>query len=111
MADRPTRPPLMSEERVIADNFDGDARLYAASRALNLQQLTAELTAGDTALAQADRNGLRRVAHVMKSVLMLIGQMALAQQAHALETSAVEAALATWAFDWAQLRTGIRAIA
>ena len=53
--------------------FGGDRALQDAFRASSLQQLPADIEAGDVALARGDLQTLRRVAHSLKSVLALLG--------------------------------------
>lgn len=72
----------------IAAHFGGDESLYRAFRASCLQQFPADLLDGDAAVAAADAARLRRVAHSLKSVLLLLGEDEASATARRLEHAA-----------------------
>ncbi len=80
-----------AERAIIESHFAGQTALFLAYRAGSLQQFPKDIEQGDKALATMDVQGLRRVAHNLKGVLMTLGYPALAGSAKALEDAA-----ATW---------------
>ncbi|MCP5287365.1 MAG: Hpt domain-containing protein, partial [Burkholderiaceae bacterium] len=76
------------EAAAIAAHFGGDATLYRAFRASCLQQFPADLREGDAAVASDDAPRLRRVAHSLKSVLLLLGEEDASATARRLEHAA-----------------------
>ena len=66
----------------------GDAALYRAFLASCLQQFPDDLRQGDAAVAAADAPALRRVAHSLKSVLLLLGEAEASDAARRLEHAA-----------------------
>lgn len=66
-------------------HFGGDATLYEAFRASALVQFAADIAEGERCVGAADLPALRRLAHSLKSVLLLLGDDAAAEQARALE--------------------------
>lgn len=91
-ASRPAPGPRAGETaeqaRAIDESFGGDAALFHAYRARCLQQFPQDLRDGDAALAASDAPALRRVAHNLKSVLLLLGEPDASALARRLETEA-----------------------
>ncbi|MBX3604032.1 MAG: response regulator [Piscinibacter sp.] len=80
-------------------HFGGDAALYTAFRDSALQQFAADIAEGERCAAAADLPALRRLAHSLKSVLLLLGDDAGSEQARALERQAAGGApdsVAAW---------------
>lgn len=73
-------------------HFGGDAALYGAFRASAVTQFAADLAEGERCIAAADLPALRRLAHSLKSVLLLLGDDAAAEEARALERLAAAGA-------------------
>lgn len=76
------------EAAAIATHFGGDAALYRAFREGCLAQFADDLRQGDAALAAGDAPALRRVAHSLKSVLLLLGEDEASATARRLEHAA-----------------------
>ncbi len=93
-AGAPAAPPgtpagtPQGEAAAIASHFGGDAALYRAFRESCLAQFPDDLRQGDAALAAADAPALRRVAHSLKSVLLLLGEAEASDTARRLEHAA-----------------------
>lgn len=85
------------EASAVATHFGGDAALYRAFRAGCLAQFPDDLREGDAAVASANAQQLRRVAHSLKSVLLLLGDDEASATARRLEHAAE-------AGDWAACR-------
>jgi DNA-binding NarL/FixJ family response regulator len=73
-------------------HFGGDAALHEAFRASAVLQFAADLAEGERCAAAADLPALRRLAHSLKSVLLLLGDEPAAEQARALERLAAAGA-------------------
>lgn len=76
------------EAATVAAHFGGDVMLYRAFRASCLQQFPDDLREGDAAVAAGDAAKLRRVAHSLKSVLLLLGETDTSATARRLEHAA-----------------------
>ena len=74
--------------RAIENHFGGSASLYDAFRASSLAQFAEDLEAGDRACREGDAAALRRLAHSLKTVLLLLGADAASSSARALEQAA-----------------------
>lgn len=112
---RPGAPALTPTAPVpidpVAQHFGGDRALYENFRAGCLARFADDVAEGDAACRVADAATLRRVAHGLKAVLALIGEPALAAQAHQLEDAT--AALAPGQPlppGWAELAQGLRGL-
>jgi len=81
-------------------HFGGDQALYDGYRAGCLRQFAADAAAGDAACAARDAQALLRLAHNLKSVLLLLGHESASAQAsqleHAASIGAWDAALPLW---------------
>lgn len=75
----------------VLQHFGGDRGLYESFRVGCLQRFADDLAQGNMAIASGDATSLRRVAHGLKAVLELLGQVDLSAQARRLED-----ALAAW---------------
>ncbi|RVT49284.1 response regulator [Rubrivivax albus] len=78
----------VSAAAAIDAHFGGDAALYRAFLASCLLQFPDDLRQGDAAVAAADAPSLRRVAHSLKSVLLLVGEAEASDTARRLEHAA-----------------------
>lgn len=79
--------------------FGGDEGLYRAFCETSEPQFLVDAALGDAAQARGDLAELRRVAHSLKSALLLTGRPRLSQTAHAVELLAARGdtqALAAW---------------
>ena len=102
---RTLRPPLRDEAFALHAHFNGSASLFGAFKASSHAQFAADIQDGDAALAAADQASLRRLAHSLKTVLLLLGDAAAAERAAALEAAAARpASPAQHAPMWAELR-------
>ncbi len=106
-ADDSTWAPAQAE--ALVRHFGGDAELFGDFRRDVMRQLPQDAAEGDGACQRQDAAALRRVAHSLKSVLTLIGEPELSQQARALEDAAAAPATAAHAFDaWPALAQALR---
>lgn len=97
-----------AELAAIEGSFGGDAGLFTAFRDQARAQFKADLAEGDRALAAADWPALRRLAHSLKSVLLLLGDETAAATARALEQAAEAGAAGACPALWARLRLTLR---
>ncbi len=92
-------PPRRQSAAALAvvRNFGGNQALYDSYRAGCLQQFAADAQAGDAACLAHDAAALHRLAHNLKTVLLLLGHDEVSGQArlleHAASTAAWDAAL------------------
>ncbi len=106
-------PPLQAARAAAADaHFGGQAALYDAFRAASAQQFAADVDAGDAACRTGDATALRRHAHHLKTVLLLLGADAASAQARALEAAATDPAADRALLDslWQTLRAAVLAL-
>lgn len=114
-APAPDLASLAPDLEAIQRNFGGDMALYRGFRAASLQQFTMDRAEGERACAARELATVRRLAHSLKSVLLILGLEASSDLAARLERQ-LEAALsagqpwpagaeALWAELSAQLQT------
>ncbi|MCW5667205.1 MAG: response regulator [Piscinibacter sp.] len=99
-APAPVAPAAPASGDAVQRHFGGDAALFAAFRDQAVQQFAADLAEGDRCAAAADLPALRRLAHSLKSVLLLLGDEVASEQARQLERRAADgdpASVAGWA--------------
>lgn len=110
-APAPAPTPLPRDVRATAidAHFGGQAALYDAFRASSLTQFQADIDAGDAACRDGDVAALRRQAHNLKSVLLLLGADATSARAYTLEAAAASgaASITTLAPLWQDLRSAV----
>lgn len=80
-------------DEAIEHNFGGDRAFYASFRSDCLKQFFVDIASGDSACERGDAQGLRLVAHSLKSVLLILGHNAEGEIARQLEQAA---ALQQW---------------
>ncbi|MFN3417262.1 MAG: response regulator [Caldimonas sp.] len=78
--------------RAVTAHFGGDQALYDAFLATCRLQFQADLEQGEAFLRTRDADGLRRLAHSLKSVLLTLGHEAASAHAHSLEDACAGAA-------------------
>lgn len=96
----PAAPATPAQGDAVQRHFGGDAALFAAFRDQAVQQFAADLAEGDRCTAAADLPALRRLAHSLKSVLLLLGDDVASEQARQLERRATDGdpgSVAGWA--------------
>ena len=104
-------PAAAPPEDPVQQHFGGDRALFEAFRSGCLERFADDLAQGDAACAASDAASLRRVAHGLKAVLVLIGEPALAAQARALEDAAAACAPgAALPPGWPSLAQGLQAL-
>jgi DNA-binding response OmpR family regulator len=81
----PASPPVVDP---VQAHFGGDRALFESFRRGCLERFADDLAQGQAAVEAGDAQALRRVAHGLKAVLMLIGEPALSAQARLLEDAA-----------------------
>ena len=110
-ASAPAPTPLPRDVRATAidAHFGGQAALYDAFRASSLTQFQADIDVGDAACRDGDVAVLRRQAHNLKSVLLLLGADATSARARTLEAAAASgaASITTLAPLWQDLRSAV----
>lgn len=93
---QPAAPPAIAPAAPQVDpvqqHFGGDRVLFESFRSGCLARFADDLAQGQAAVAAGDAAALRRVAHGLKAVLVLIGEPGLAEQARALEDAAAATA-------------------
>lgn len=94
----------------VAEFFGGNRPLYDSYRASCLAQFPMDLGEGDLAAGADDARALRRVAHNLKSVLTMLGEVAGAQQARRTEEAAASGATALMGQEWQRLRRLVQAL-
>lgn len=109
--DAASRLGATQRERAIADHFGGRASLFDEFFASCVAQLPLDVEAGDRACVAGDAAALRRVAHNLKAVLLLIGDTEAHVLARRLEqAAAAHQAQATLDADWRRLRSRVDAL-
>lgn len=102
--------PATALQDPVARHFGGDAALYAAFREQALRQFAADLAEGDRCSGTGDLPALRRLAHSLKSVLLLLGDDRASEQARHLERQAAAGAPDSPAL-WGALRARLADLA
>lgn len=108
VADVPTALPAIQGlwSDPVVEFFGGHRALYDAYRVASLAQFPHDLDDADLAARTGDVQTLRRVAHNVKSVLTMLGDIAAAQQALIVEEAAARGEdLETLYAAWWQLRS------
>ncbi|WP_287924505.1 response regulator [Diaphorobacter sp.] len=90
--------------------FAGNRALYATYRTACVARFAQDVEQGDEALRTGDVQSLRRVAHSLKSVLRMLGHVALSAQAAAIEEAACHGSPAAQQ-QWPLLRAALRQLA
>lgn len=85
--------PALALADAIERNFGGDRAFYETFRSDCLKQFFVDIESGDRACEHSDAQGLRLVAHSLKSVLLILGHDAEGKIARQLEQAA---ALQQW---------------
>lgn len=94
-------------EHAIAVHFNGDSSLYRSFSASCTKQFAADAVAGQAALVAGDLQALRRRAHDLSSVLVLLGHSPLGKLAAMVEMHAAADNLEPARLSWQQLRIGL----
>lgn len=105
-----TAPAGDGEAAAVAAHFGGDATLYRAFRESCLLQFPDDLRQGDAAVAAGDAAALRRVAHSLKSVLLLLGEDEASATARRLEHAAEAGDWAACHGPWQAISLRLRAL-
>jgi DNA-binding response OmpR family regulator len=112
----PQQPAPQADQEAILRNFGGDAALYRGFRAASLEQFAQDLQEGERACTTRDTPALRRLAHSLKSVLLILGLDSCSDLANRLERQLEQAlnAGAAWPAEadglWQELSLQLRAI-
>ena len=91
----------------IALQFDGDAALYRAFAQSCATQFSLDALAGQAACETGDGPGLRRLAHNLKSALIMLGQDAVSDLASRVEEQAAAGDLDSACASWRLLRSAL----
>ena len=103
--------PAMMRAAAIAAHFAGHAGLYDEFRAASVAQFDADIAEADAACLRPDVAALRRQAHNLKTVLLLLGAEDASAQARALESAAAGATTMTALLPlWQTLRSVVRSL-
>ena len=103
--------PAMARTAAIAAHFAGHAGLYDSFRAASVAQFDADIAEADAACLRPDLAALRRQAHNLKTVLLLLGAEDASAQARALENAAAGATTMTALLPlWQTLRSVVRSL-
>ena len=106
---RPATQASAADPGAVQTYFGGDQALYDAYLAQCRPQFARDASAGDLAEAQADLQGLRRLAHSLKSVWRSLGFAQDSALAARLEGCAAHGDAAASAVLWQQLRARLLA--
>jgi CheY-like chemotaxis protein len=93
-----------AESSTLESHFGGNLALYQSFRSSCLQQFEADVIVADLACQQADHQALRRLAHSLKSVLLMLDQEPAADVARQLEHSADQGDWTAASPLWSSLR-------
>lgn len=110
------QPAPQADQEAILRNFGGDAALYRGFRAASLEQFAQDLQEGERACTSRDTPALRRLAHSLKSVLLILGLDGSSDLANRLERQLEQAlnAGSAWPAEadglWQELSLQLRAI-
>lgn len=108
-AGSPAAPAAHDADAAAAERyFAGDRALFDAFRDSCRARFAVDLASGDAALAAADWQALRRLAHSLKSVLQMLGCDGDAAQAGRLEADAALGQAEAARDGWAQLRRSLQ---
>lgn len=99
------------EVAAVAAHFGGDVSLYRSFRASCQAQFTQDLHAGEAAYAGRDAQALRRVAHSLKSVFLLLGAAEVSDLSRRLEQAAAGGDWPACETLWPELRAALSAAA
>lgn len=91
----------------IARRFDGDAALYRTFAADCAVQFGLDAAAGQRACAAGDLVGLRRLAHDLRSALVMLGHERIGGLAARVEAHAAAGDLASARMSWRRLRSAL----
>lgn len=97
--------------RVINACFEGDVALYRAFATACAQQFARDVVSGQDAADAADLGRLRRLAHDLASVLVMLGQVEMSALATRVEQSSTSGDLAAARAGWDSLRAGLASLA
>lgn len=105
----PGRAPQVSPAEdvlhmAVATYFGGDRALFDAYKASCLAQFVNDAEQGDAAVCRGDAQGLRRVAHSLKSLLLTLGDAEASELARATEGAAAAGDAVAAAALWGRLR-------
>ena len=103
-----TPDATQAESSTLQTHFGGNLALYQSFRSSCLQQFEADVSAGDLACGQADHQALRRLAHSLKSVLLMLDQVPASDVARQLEHSADQGDWAAASPLWMSLRGSLQ---
>lgn len=98
------------QRRAVEAHFEGDAALYQLYRASCLVQFPADLRQGEAALCAGDLPALQHLGHSLKTVLVILGQEALARTAQDLERLAAQGDADLALACWTALAEGLRGL-
>lgn len=101
-----TAPPALQDDPV-SEFFGGNRQLFEAYRQACLAQFPQDLRDGDAAVRAQDAVVLRRVAHNLKSVLVMLGDARAAQWARDTEERAADRELESMHAGWLRLKAHI----
>ena len=98
-----------AQQKAVLQYFAGNQALFDAFWASCMAQLPVDLVKGDTACAAADWTSLRRTAHDLKSVLLMLGYPQLSDAALQCEEFSHQGQADKAVGSWRHLHTGIMA--
>lgn len=99
-----------SNSTTLQSHFGGNLALYRAFRTSSLQQFEADVVAGDLACQQTDSQAFRRLAHTLKSVLLMLDQAPAAELSRQLEHATDQGDWAAAIPLWASLRGSLQGL-
>ena len=98
---------LGDQAHAVREYFGGSQELFDVYRRSCIGEFRNDLRLGDAALAAADAQALRRLAHSLKSVLLMRGHPPLSALARRLEESSQAGLPGAAAGQWAELRAAL----
>lgn len=107
----PVASPWEARAWAIKHHFDGHTAMYDTICIASLAQFQIDVVAGDDVCRRGDRAELRRQAHSLKGVLLLLGATAAATSARTLELACIAGADSSALLAlWQQLRRAVLAL-
>ena len=105
--DRAGRGQRGDRAHALHEYFEGNRELFDAYSGACMEQFPQDVRQGDAAIAQADLQAIRRVAHSLKSVLLTLGYPHLSAQARALEETSHDGLQEPAQAQWSALRAAL----
>ncbi|MBT9511131.1 MAG: response regulator [Acidovorax sp.] len=101
---------VMPQSDPVAEFFVGNRQFYDTYRVACMAQFPKDLLDGDRAAGDGDAQSLRRVAHNLKSILILLGHTQVSYEARSAEQAAAQGEWPSALEHWQRLRAQVQAL-